>query len=113
MSASTEIKRIVRDPDIYGGKPCIEGHRVAVHDSAAAHKQGYTPEQMVNELYPTLTLAEVYAALHYYHEHKDEIDRELSEDVADIRVNALADTSPLAIKVRAAIHERKQQLGLG
>ena len=63
MSTATNIKHIVRDPDVYGGKPCIEGHRIAVHDIAVSHAQGYTPEQMVADLYPTLTLPEVYTSV--------------------------------------------------
>src|SRR5579884_3928509 len=81
----TDIKYIVRMPGVYGGKPCIEGHRIAVHDIAVSHNQGYTPEQIVSEHFPTLTLSQVYAALLYYHEHKDEIDREIAEEVTDIR----------------------------
>ncbi|WIG59223.1 MAG: hypothetical protein OJF49_001970 [Ktedonobacterales bacterium] len=53
MSTATDIKHIVRDPDVYGGKPSIEGHRIAVHDIALTQNQGYSPEQMVTERYPT------------------------------------------------------------
>lgn len=112
MSTATDIKHIVRDPDVYGGKPCIAGHRIAVHDIAVSHNQGYTPEEIVRDLYRTLTLPQVYAALLYYYEHKDEIDREIAEEAEDIRARAQADMSPLAQKVRAAIAERKRQLGL-
>jgi len=31
MESLTEIKYIVRDEEIYGGKPRIQGHRIAVH----------------------------------------------------------------------------------
>lgn len=110
MATATDIKHIVRDPDVYGGKPCIEGHRIAVHDIAVSYNQGYTPEQMVEEHYPTLNLAQVYAALLYYQEHKDEIDREVAEEAADITARAKADMSPLAQRIRAAIKERKQQV---
>jgi uncharacterized protein (DUF433 family) len=111
MSTATDIKHIVRDPDVYGGKPCIEGHRISVHDVAAARSlHGYTPEPIV-EAFPTLTLADVYAALLYYEEHKAEIDREIAEDDAFIRARARADMSPHAQKMRRAIAERKRQLG--
>lgn len=112
MTTSTDIKHIVRDPNIYGGKPCVEGHRIAVHDIAVAHHQGYSPDDMVRELFTSLTLPQVYAALLYYYEHKDEIDREIAEEAADMKARAAADMSPLAQKVRAAIKDRKQQLGL-
>lgn len=112
MSTATDIKHIVRDPAIYGGKPCIEGHRIAVHDIAVArYFHDYTPEQIAREAYPTVTLAQVYAALLYYQEHKDEIDREIAEEAADIKARAQADRSPLAQKMRQAIEERQRQLG--
>lgn len=106
----TDIKYIVRTPGVYGGKPRIEGHRIAVHDIAESYNMGLTPERIVAEHYPTLTLAQVYAALLYYHEHKDEIDREIAEEAADIRARAQADNSPLAQKVREAVKRRKEEL---
>jgi uncharacterized protein (DUF433 family) len=111
-SIPTDIKYIVRTPGVYGGKPCIEGHRIAVHDIAVAHKQGYTPEQIVTEYYPSLTLPQVYAALLYYFEHKDEIDREIAEDDSFIREQAAKDTSPQKERFRQMWRERKAQLGL-
>ncbi len=38
-----------------------------------------TPEEIVAE-YPTLTLADVYAALAYYHDHREEIAADLRAD---------------------------------
>lgn len=113
MSTATDIKHIVRDANIYGGKPRIAGHRVAVHDIAVCHNGGYTPDQIVGELYPTLTLPEVYAALLYYYEHKDEIDAEIAAEDAEIRARAAADAdaSPLAQKIRATLEERKRAEG--
>jgi hypothetical protein len=78
-----------------------------VHDIAVTHNQGYSPEQIVAEHYPTLSLAQVYAALLYYHEHKDEIDREIAEEAADIKARAQADMSPLAQRLREQIRHRK------
>ena len=110
-SIPTDIKYIVRTPGIYGGKPCIEGHRIAVHDIAEMVRQGYTPEQIVVEHYPTLTLAQVHAALVYYYEHKDEIDREIQEDMAFVREQAAKDMSPQTERLRQLIRERKAQQG--
>ncbi len=106
----TDIKHIVRTPGIYGGKPCIEGHRISVHDIAERHNLGLTPEQIVAEHYPTLSLAQVYAALLYYHEHKDEIDREIAEEAADVKARAQADASSLAQRLREQIRQRKEGL---
>jgi uncharacterized protein (DUF433 family) len=44
---------------------------------------GMSPDEIVYH-YPTITLADVYAALAYYHDHQEEIrqDIEASEDFA-------------------------------
>lgn len=43
--------------------------------------QGWSPAEIVEQI-PTITLADVYAALAYYHDHRDEIDRWIAEDEA-------------------------------
>ncbi len=58
------LDRIVTDPDICHGKPCIKGTRILVSvilDNLAA---GLTPEEIVAD-YPPLTLQDVQAALAY------------------------------------------------
>lgn len=111
-SQPTEIKGIVRNPRIFGGKPIIGKHRISVHDIAALIHQGYTAEQIASEeLYPDLTLAEVYAALHYYYDHKEEVDRELDEESAELKRRAQEDTSPFAQMLRQRIKELREQRG--
>ena len=106
----TDIKGIVRNPRIFGGKPIIGQHRISVHDIAAHIHQGYTPEQIVSEdVYPTLTLVEVYAALHYYYEHQEEIDREIVEEDAEVKRRAQESMSPFAQKLRQHIKERREK----
>lgn len=94
------------------GSRISKGHRIAVHDIAlACYFHGYTPEEIVSAAYPTLTLAQVYAALLYDQDHKDEIDREIADEATEIKASAQADTSPLARKIRRAVIERKAQSG--
>lgn len=65
-----------------GPKPRIAGHRVRVQDVAIWHeKLGMSPDEIVDQ-YPTLTLADVHAALAYYWDHRDEIERAIAEDRA-------------------------------
>jgi len=45
------------------------------------YKMGMAPEEIVLE-YPHLTLAQVHAALTYYHANRDEIERDISADDA-------------------------------
>jgi uncharacterized protein (DUF433 family) len=63
-----------------GGKPHIAGHRVKVQHVAVWHeRQGKSPDEIVVE-HPGLTLAEVYAALAYYYDHRKEIDGDIQAD---------------------------------
>ncbi len=105
----TEIKGIVRTPGVYGGLPRIEGHRIAVHDIAEYIQQGYTADRIVSEVYPHLSLAQVAAAIHYYYEHQEEVDREIAEDIAEVKRLAQENMSPLAQKLRQHINERREQ----
>jgi uncharacterized protein (DUF433 family) len=71
--------RIVRTPGVRGGKPRIAGHRITVADVAIWHERmGMSPDEIVSE-YPTITLSDVYAALAYYFDHREEVDREIRE----------------------------------
>lgn len=70
-------EHIVVTPGVCGGKPRIAGHRIKVAHVAVRHERmGQTPEQIV-EQHPGVTLGDVYAALAYYHDHKEEIDADI------------------------------------
>jgi len=69
---------IVRDPHVRGGRPTIAGTGVSVRRIVGWYKLGWTPDETVRE-FPHLNLAQVYAALAFYHLNKDEIE----EDIAD------------------------------
>ena len=72
----TEYAHIVRTPGVTGGEPRIDGHRIRVRDVVEARDLGgHTPEEIAATVYPSLTLAQVYAALAYYEDHREEIDR--------------------------------------
>ena len=67
--------------NVVGGKACIAGTRVSVHSLAAWYKRGFSAEEIATE-YPQLHLAQIYAALSYYHAHRSTIDAELREEEA-------------------------------
>ena len=70
-------EHIVITPGTCGGKPRIAGHRIKVQHIAIAHDRGgLTPEEIVAQ-YDGITLADVYAALAYYHDHRAEIDADI------------------------------------
>lgn len=74
-----EKVHIVRTPGVCGGKPCIAGSRIRVQDVYVWHElQGRSPDEIVSS-FPQLTLADVYAALAYFWDYREEILREMRE----------------------------------
>jgi uncharacterized protein (DUF433 family) len=67
---------IVATPDILGGRPRISNTRVSVRSVAGWYRQGYHAEETA-EQYEHLTLAQIYAALIYYHANKAEIEEDI------------------------------------
>jgi uncharacterized protein (DUF433 family) len=51
-------------------------------DVVALHEAGLSAEQIVEELSTLGGPADVFAALLYYHDHKNEIDADVAEDAA-------------------------------
>lgn len=75
-------KHIESSPDLSSGRPRIAGTRLRVQDIVACHEfQGMTPDEIVAG-YPHITLADVHAALAYYHDHRDEIRSHMKQDEA-------------------------------
>ena len=82
---ATELDAMIsRTPGILGGKPCVRGHRIAVHRVAGWWKLGLTIEE-IGERLSTLTPAEVHVALAYYHLHQQEIEDYLEGERAVCR----------------------------
>ncbi len=66
-------------PGVCGGKPRIAGHRIRVQDIVIMHeKMGKDPYEIVHD-FPSITLADVYAALVYYLDNMEEIRKDISE----------------------------------
>ena len=79
MATTTVYSHITKDPQICGGKACVDGTRIRVLDLVCLMRQGLSPQDMLGA-YPSLNLAQVYAALSYYHENPQEIDADLERD---------------------------------
>ena len=79
LPAGYVYSHITKIPAVCGGRPCIDDTRVRVVNIVFLHQEGYTPERML-EQHPDLNLAQVYAALAYYHDHPEEIDAYIEED---------------------------------
>lgn len=72
---------IVQTPEVRGGRPRIAGTGVTVRRVVGWYKLGLSPEEITAEI-PHLTLAQVYAALAYYHANRDEIEQDIAEEEA-------------------------------
>jgi uncharacterized protein (DUF433 family) len=100
MSTVTAYPHIVKEP---GAPARLASHprtRVAmiVMDYLG---RGLGPEDMVRH-YPYLTLAEVHAAMAYYHDHPAEIDAEIQDELDQLRRDADANArAPIWQKLKA------------
>ena len=78
-------------PAVAGGKPRIAGRRITVQNIAVWHERlGMEPREIATEY--DLTLADVFAALAYYFDHREAIDRDIQDD--DAFNEALENASP-------------------
>ena len=83
MATLTDIGTfITQDPGICGGRPRIAGTGVSVRRIVGWYKMGLTPEEIASEI-PHLGLAQVHAALAYYHANRDELDAAMSAEEAE------------------------------
>ena len=98
-------RHIVLTPGISAGKPRIAGHRITVENIVVWHEQQGEDAAQIAEEYD-LTLAEVHAALAYYHDHRPEIDRSMELGRAYVEACRRGSTSKVAEKLRHAPHHR-------
>ena len=72
-------------PKVAGGKPRIAGHRITVQNIAIWHEwMGLSADDIATEY--GLSLADVYAALAYYYDHRAEIEQAMADDDSFVAV---------------------------
>ncbi len=76
MVTATGHPYIISDKAILGGIPIVVGTRTPVRAIAELWKFGVTPEEITTHL-PHLTLAQIFDALSYYQDHREEIDADI------------------------------------
>jgi len=80
MEKATDIgSLIVHAPEVRGGRPRIAGTGVTVRRIVEWYKLGYSPEE-ISHVIGHLTLAQVFAALAYYHANQEEIEADLADE---------------------------------
>lgn len=84
MDVVQSIDLIVKNPATRGGRPCISGTGLRVTDLVMAHLfHKRSPDEVAVDY--ELSLAQVYAALAYYYEHKSELDRDIRSQIVAAR----------------------------
>lgn len=97
--SEVNIERIVSNPNVCGGKPCIADTRIRVQDVYVWHElQGLSADEIVSR-FSHLTMADVYAALSYYWDHRDEIQRQMQEETDFVEQMKQKHPSPLKQKL--------------
>jgi uncharacterized protein (DUF433 family) len=102
--ADAQMRQIELRPNRNGQpRAYIAGTRVRVQDIyAMAEVQGRSADEIVRSL-PHLTLAQVYAALAYYFDHREAILDEVRQDETFVReFRAMTGPGPLESKINRA-----------
>ena len=70
---------IIRTPDVRGSRPRIAGTGITVRRIVGWYKLGLSPEEITDRI-GHLTLAQVHAALAYYHVNQEEIEADITSE---------------------------------
>ena len=82
MAAAVDIGTLItRSAEIRGGRPRIAGTGITVRRIVGWYQMGESPDEIALD-FPHLNLAQIYAALAYYHANRDEIDQDIAEEDA-------------------------------
>jgi len=72
----------------------IAGTRISLDSVALAFLDGLSPETIVAECFPVLTLEQVYGSITYYLSHRDEINAYLKRAETEFEVLRQATNEP-------------------
>ena len=74
-------KLITQDARVRGGRPRIAGTGVTVQRIVSWYRLGLSPEEIADRI-GHLSLAQVHAALAYYHANREEMEAAIATDKA-------------------------------
>lgn len=98
---ATIAQHIELTPGVCGGKPRVTGTRIRVEDIYVWFElQRKSAEEIVAD-HPQLSMADIFAAMAYYWDHRDEIQRQMKSSeklVTDLK--ARQGTGPLAERLK-------------
>jgi uncharacterized protein (DUF433 family) len=94
------IPHIESTPGVAGGRPRIAGHRITVQNIVIWHERmGLSADEIATT--HGLTLADVYAALTYYYDHRTQRDEAMKVDETLVAELSSQTPSKLPQKSRA------------
>ena len=73
---------IVQTPEVRGGRPRIAGTGVTVRRIVGWYKLGLSPEEIADRI-GHLSLAQVHAALAYYHANREAVEEDIATEEAE------------------------------
>lgn len=99
-SATDVIRRHIEIAEGAGGpKARIAGHRIRVQDIVILHEKMRMSVDEILEWYPDITPADVYAALAYYWDNREAIERRIADDEAYVEELRRTHVGPLQEKL--------------
>jgi uncharacterized protein (DUF433 family) len=93
MVQATDYLYVVRDDEVLNGEPIIRGTRTPIRAIVETWRMGIAPEEIPKGM-PHLTLGQIFGALTYYSDHREEINQyieknQISDDLIDPLVRDL------------------------
>jgi len=83
MPALTDIGTLIaQSPGVCGGRPRIAGTGVSVRRIVGWYKLGWSPEEIADRV-GHISLAQVHAALAYYHVNQASMEAEIAAEEAE------------------------------
>ncbi|GAX61176.1 hypothetical protein SCALIN_C17_0210 [Candidatus Scalindua japonica] len=100
MTTKTLNDHINMTDGVVGGNQRISGHRITVQNIVIWHELiGISADEIAAEY--DLTLADVYAALAYYYDHQEEIDKSIQDSNSFVDALKLKTLSKVSQKINA------------
>lgn len=83
------------------GVPIISGTTTKVIEIALDHIAHHWDADEIRRQHPHLTVGQIYSALAYYSDHRDAMDKQIAEQIAEVdRLRQQAGPSAVLAKVR-------------
>lgn len=73
---------IIQTPDIRGGRPRIAGTGITIQRIVGWYKLGLNPEEIAERI-GHLSLAQIHAALAYYHANREALEADMDTEEED------------------------------